>query len=348
MNQERLFLAIGGADPALLERSERKRRAAGLRWGGLAAAACLAVLCTLAVYMSRRPAAPVTPDVPSPPDNVQAAPEILALTGGDIGDLHLVQIPYGAAEQQETADDFILYINEEIYCGTWEDGLYIVRPREPLPEGMPECSLTVSHRRNVLLDTVLEETRELLAEEYDIVQDQSGSGDRIALAAWNGTEYGAEWDAANAAVTLADDRQGGVYVLTARYFTEAAEGHGVNFADMSSSFQPVPPDVAVPKWMTVLRETVDALLPAVFSGQWTSEASALLEEGAWVCGYEEDVSGQVNIAGVDISTDDDRAPASAEVSVRHRVSAEEPYDYVTMELSCTDGQWRASFIGLER
>ena len=37
--EERLFLAIGAADPALLERSERKERPTGLRWGGLAAAA---------------------------------------------------------------------------------------------------------------------------------------------------------------------------------------------------------------------------------------------------------------------------------------------------------------------
>ena len=56
--EERLFLAIGAADPALLERSERRRKASGVRWGGLAAAACLAVLCTLAVYTARRTAPP--------------------------------------------------------------------------------------------------------------------------------------------------------------------------------------------------------------------------------------------------------------------------------------------------
>lgn len=348
MNQERLFLAIGGADPALLERSERKPGAPGLRWGGLAAAACLAVLCTLAAYMARWPAIPVAPDVLPPPGDVQTAPETLALTGGDIGELHLVQLCYGAAEREDRTDDFILYINQEAYCGVWEDGRYIVRPRAPLPEGMPECSLTVSHRRDVPLDTVLEETRRLLAEEYDIVQDQPGSEERAVLAAWDGTEYGAEWDAANATVTLADDRQGGTYVLTARYFTEAAEGHGANFSDMASSFRPVPPDVAVPEWMAALRETVDTLLPAVFSNKWTPEAKALLTEDAWVGLYEEDVSGCVSIAGVDISTDDDRAPASAVVSVRHRLSAEEPMSYVTMELSRTDGRWLAGFIGLER
>ena len=33
--EERLFLAIGATDPALLERSERRRKDSGVRWGGL-------------------------------------------------------------------------------------------------------------------------------------------------------------------------------------------------------------------------------------------------------------------------------------------------------------------------
>ena len=347
--EERIFLAIGGADPALLERSEQKNapRVPVFWRGGLAVAACVAVLCGLAVYTAERPAAPAAPDF-TPPDSIQTVPEILALTGGDIGELHLVQIHYGAAEQDEAMDSFILYINEEIYCGIWEDGDYIVRPRNPLPEGMPECSLTVSHRQGVLLEMALEESRALLAEEYDVVQDRMVSGERAALDAWDGTEFGAEWDAANTAVTLIDDRQGGVFILTARYFTEAAEGHGANFADIASSFQPVPSEVTVPEWMASLRETVDTLLPAVFSNQWTPEAKALLAEDAWVCGYEEDVSGYVSVAGVDISTDDDQAPTSAEVSVRHRLSAEEAMVYVTMELVFQEGRWQAGFVGLEQ
>ena len=70
---------------------------------------------------------------------------VLALTGGEIGELHLVAIDYGPG-RDEAADDFILYINEEIYCGVWEEGGYAVRPRVPSPEGLrsaPSPSLTV-------------------------------------------------------------------------------------------------------------------------------------------------------------------------------------------------------------
>lgn len=345
--EERLFLAIGAADPALLERSERKGRPFRLGPGGLAAAACLAVLCTLAVYTAWRPAAPVMPDEAPPPDVVQTAPEVLALTGGDIGELHLVAVRYGPG-RDEAADDFVLYINEELYCGTWEEGGYTVRPRNPVPEGLPECSLTVSHRPGASLDAVLAETRVALEEEFSMVEDQPGTEGRAALIAWVGDASGAEWDAANAAVTLADDRQGGVFVLTARYFTEAAEGHGANFADMASSFQPVSPDAALPEWMASLRQAVDTLLPAVFSNEWTPEARALLAEGAQVDLYEEDVSGYVSIAGVDITADDDLSPSSAVVSVRHRISSEDSMTYVTIGLRYAEGRWLADSIGLEK
>lgn len=345
--EERLFLAIGAADPALLERSERRRKAPVVRWGGLAAAACLAVLCTLAVYTVRRTAPPVTPDTTPPPDAVQPAPEVLALTGGEIGELHLVAIDYGPG-RDEAADDFILYINEEIYCGVWEEGGYAVRPRVPSPEGLPECSLTVSHRPGVSLEAALEESRGALEAEFSMVEDQPSLEGRAVLNAWVGDASGAEWDAANAAVTLVDDRRGGVFVLTARYFTEAAEGHGVNFSDMAASFQPIPADVAVPAWMTSLRETVDALLPAVFCDNWTPEAQALLAEDASVDLYGEDVSGDVSIAGVDIIPDDDQTPSSAVVSVRHRISTEDSMTYVTMLLNYVEGRWLADSIGLEK
>lgn len=346
--EERLFLAIGAADPALLERSERRRRPALRRWGGLAAAACLAVVCALAVYGTRHAApAVMPPDVAPPPDAVQPALEPLALTGGDIGELHLVAVRYGAV-RDEAADDFVLYINQERYSGAWEGERYAVRPLTPPPEGLPECSLTVSHRKDASLAAVLAEAREALEAEFDMVEDRPGEEGRVGLAAWDGDGSGAAWDAANADVTLVDDRQGGVFLLTARYFTEAAEGHGASFADMASSFRPVSPDVAVPAWMASLRQSVDTLLPAVFSDHWTPEAEALLAEGASVDGYGEDVSGDVSVAGVDITADDDQSPASAVVSVRHRLGAEDSMTYVTLYLRYGGGRWLADFIGLEK
>lgn len=51
-------------------------------------------------------------------------------------------------------------------------------------------------------------------------------------------------------------------------------------------------------------------------------------------------------SAVDISPDSDEDPSAAVVSVRHRLSGEEPYDLLTIELIQTDGQWKAQRIAL--
>lgn len=351
--EERLFLAIGAADPELLLRSRRERKnAPGLWRMGLAAAACLAVVCTLAVSALRKPAPPMKEEPPLATESPGAAetpavPELRLPEGGEPGELHLASLRW-EAEGDGAAGGFLLYINRELYSGAWEGEDYVVRPNQPLPEGMPECSLTVSHRSGVTLEAALLETRRALEAAFDMVEEQPSLEGRAALSAWMGDASGASWDAANADLTLVDDRQGGVFLLTARYFTEAAEGHGSRFADMASAFRPLPGDAAAPAWMASLRETVDVLLPAAFSGDWTPEAKSLLAEGAWAELYGEDVSGYVSISGVDVTTDGGQDPDSAVVSVRHRLSAEESMAYVTMELRRTGDRWLAEFIGLEK
>lgn len=332
MKEERLFLAIGAADPALLERSCRRTHSA-VRWGLLAA--CLALSALLA-YQRLSPEPPPEGDPLQPPD-------VLTFAGSDTDILHLEAICYGAEE----TNDFFLYINEERYNGAWEDGSYVIRPVTPTPEGLPECDLTITHWRDISLEEAAEVVRAKMEETYSMVLPPEEQTDRIVLSAYNGTESGAEWDAANARVTVISDQEGGVFTLTARFFTEAAEGIGAGMAGMAESFQPIPADLVVPDWLKSLREALDTLLSAAFSNDW-AEAGELLAEGAQISGYQEDVSGQVTVSAVDISPDDGEAPASAAVSVRHRLSAEEPYVYLTIELSRIGGQWKAGFIGLER
>lgn len=337
MKEERLFLAIGAADPALLERSGRRRTAPAVKWSLLAA--CLALLCTTALLTYRRPL-PVPPPDDGPVEHQPS--EILTFTGEDVGTLHLEAICYSAMERS----DFSLCVNEERYSGAWEDGSYVIRPITPTPEGLPVCDLTVSHWRNTSLTEAVEQIRANMAETYSMVLDPEEHADRVTLAAYDGTESGAEWDAANVRVTLVDDREGGVFTLAARFFTEAAEGLGADFAGMAGTFQPIPSNITVPSWLASLRETIGTLLPAAFSNDWT-EAEGLLAEDAQVFSYQENVSAQVSISAVDISPSDSEAPSSATVSVRHRLSTEEPYDALIIELYQIDGQWKAQSIRLE-
>lgn len=334
--EDRLFLAIGAADPELLERSGRRHTVPAVRWA--LAAACLALLCTAALtaYFASRPALQPGGTPPEPYSG-------LILTGGDVGALHLASICYDGSE----TENFLLYVNEELYYGAWEGGDYVIRPITPPPAGLPECSLTISHWRDISPEAAAEAVRADLERAYSVVLDPEERLDGCEFSAYNGTASGAEWDAANTRVTLVDNQEGGVFVLTARFFTEAAEGLGAGFESMAATFQPIPAGVAIPAWLTSLRETVDALLPAVFSNDWTA-AAGLLTEDARVSAYQGDVSDQASISAVDISPNSDENPDAAVVSVRHRLSGEEPWDTLTIELVQTGGQWRARSIALER
>ena len=348
MKQERIFQAIGGADPALLERSEGRRKS---RRGWYLAAGALAACAALVLALGRAnvPVTPPEPEIQPPQEAVQSPPEEvrttpLRLAGQEGGTLHLLAVRCGAAPQA-TEREFILYFNQEMYQGAWEDGVYTVRPLTPLPEDLPACELTVEHLKNRSPSQAAEERSGAMAAEY-------GENGGICVDLDTGRysfrcSDGSVWNDKQAMVWCVDDRQGGSYVLTARFFLEAEEGHGVRFADMVSTFEPLAPDVAQPAWMTSLRQAAGTLVPAILSGRWTEEAEALLAEGASISGYGRDVSAEAAIVGLDFTVDDSEDPIEALVSVRLRVSTEEGYDYLTLEMTRDSGQWLLNRAGIE-
>lgn len=337
--EERLFQAIGEVDEDLLKRSEQS--AGTRRWvswavlGWLAACACLVLFLTTLLpgkaSTSERPALAQEPDPIS-------EPVLLRLDGGDVGKFHL----YQASVSEERG--FVLYVNQESYRCREEDGVYLVEPLLALPSGLPPCRLEIVRRAYVspqyAAEQVAAELRETYAEVSDIMDDSSIGG--MTVSGGNGTA----WDAAQADVYVVSDQQGGAYILTARYFTEATEGHGVRFRDMVGTFEAVTPGTSGPVWLKSLRETANQLIPAVFAGD-LEPVRNLLAEDAVISGameYPEDIT----VSSIDYTTDDDDSPTSAVVSVRYRSGTEDSYDYLTLELERTEGRWLASFAGIEK
>ena len=335
--EERLFQAIGEVDEDLLKRSEQS---AGIwRWvswavlGGLAACACLA----LSLLLAEKAPAAEPPASAQEPDPI-SEPVLLRLDGGDVGKFHL----YQASVSEERG--FVLYVNQESYRCREEDGVYLVEPLLALPSGLPPCRLEIVRRAYVSPQYAAEqaaaELRETYAEVSDIMDDSSIGG--MTVSGGNGTA----WDAAQADVYVVSDQQGGAYILTARYFTEATEGHGVRFRDMVGTFEAVTPGTSGPAWLKSLRETANHLIPAVFAGD-LEPVRNLLTEDAVISGtveYPEDIT----VSSIDYTTDDDDSPTSAVVSVRYRSGTEDSYDYLTLELERTEGRWLASFAGIEK
>lgn len=330
MKQERLFAALSDVDPALVERSGRTRKRRTWPMAAAALAACAAVLA--AVWLPRPGQREGTSDKPV---------QTLSFTGGETGALRLHSIEYGP---DRPGIGFAIYVNEDIYTASEADGVYIIRPVSALPEGFPPIDLTITHLENRSKGQAMEDVSMTLAETYAQVSDMEETESTLLRTAGDG----AAWDAAQAMALCVDDGCGGCFVLTARYFTEAAEGHGVRFRDMMDTFTVVYEGFTTsPAWVGELQTAAQRLMKAIFSGR-LEDVSDLLAENAVVDGCGEDVSGDISVAAVDYAPDNDQAPASAVVSVKYRTSLEEGYDYLTMELDCTGGQWLLRWAGIEK
>ncbi len=354
-DRERLFAAIGGAEPELLVRSESRRR----RWPGycLAAAACLALVFSMGRVLQWRTGPAVTPPdaqrpgaaEPNLPETQDPAAEggqpFLPEQGSEIGTLRLLSY---APQSQEKKVDFLIYVNEEQFFIREENGLYSIRNSSPLPEDFPECGLDILHLPGVAPGAALADAENALKDRYTEVTSEE------TAAALPGSLYlragaGTDWDSEQAELWFVDDGQGGTFVLTARYFLEAEEGMGMRFRDMASSFRVVSRNETVPEWMRSLYETADRLFPALLSDD-LSTVSGLLTEDADTDAYGENVWEHLTVASVDYTLNDDQNPSSAIVSVKHRLNLEEgeSYHYLTMELIRQGGQWKLAWSGIEK
>ena len=260
--------------------------------------------------------------------------------------MHYLQVRI-APEEPELR--FRIYINQEIYYSYERDGVYTIRPRQEA-EGVPECKLEISHIADATLDEALEQVRTSLTGLYSEIEALPGppngwyevneETERFLFA-----NSGTEWDSAQREVLLQDDQEGGVFVLSASYFMEAAEGHGARFADMMCTFAPAT-DLWQIVWMAQLRYAGERLSEAVFTGNLAG-VEDILVPGAEVFVYDEDISDTVSVASVDYVLSSS-VHQTASVSVKHRMGGEDPCQYLSMELEYLDGEWKATWIGLEK
>ena len=339
MKRERLFEAIGAVAPTLVEHSERPSSLRKwVKWSGLCAA-CL-ILGVGAVFLwPRGIEPPAVSDTPGTPD-VEQELISLRLDGGDVGELHLSRICYGPQIQPEP--DFVIYVNEEIYQMTEENGVWHIQPIDALPEEFPECSMEIAHMEETAQDAAEQAVLEL-SNTYSEVSDNRSETENL----WVHGSNGSQWDAEQEDRYFVDDGQGCCFILTARYFTEATEGHGARFRDMISTFQVVPAEMRIEGWLGDLQETTDRLISAIFSNDLTG-VEALQTEDAQVYTYGKDVSGDVSITALDYTVDNDQAPTRAVVSVKHRVSLEDSFSYLTMEFQREENQWLLTWAGIEK
>ena len=223
----------------------------------------------------------------------------------------------------------------------------MIQPIIPITVEAPECSLKIFEISDTASSDAAQALTEQLNKSYDNVSEASKSDliDGLFLHADNGTA----WNAEQVDVYFVDNLLGSTYILTASYFTEATEGHGARFTDMIGTFKVVATSdsTTIPTYLVQLRSAVDTLIPAFFSNQ-TSEIGNLLTESAEIYLYDKNVMDDVSIRAIDYTVDDNDAPTAAVVSIKHRLGTEDSFNYLTIELSYTDGQWLVDFAGIEK
>ena len=264
--------------------------------------------------------------------------------------MHYLQV---LTPSREPEAGFRIYINKEIYYSYEQGGVYTIRPRQE-SDIVPACKLEISHMAGVTVDEALAQVQESLTGLYEQIEPLPGppngwfevaDTERYLFAS-----SGTDWDDAQREVWLQPDGEGGVFVLSSSYFTEATEGHGARFVDMMSTFLPEGVHGQTSVWLAELRDAGEQLMDAVFAND-LSGVEDLLAPGAEVDTYVEDVSSWVSVASIDCSyvpVDPSEETLTGWVSVRHNVNMTEgDYAYLNMELKKTGDQWTAVRISLD-
>lgn len=349
--EKRIMNVFGQVDEKYIEEAapgkKTDKKLAWVKWASIAA--CFTVLAAAAFPLVRNDTmTPLPNEEDAPPSSTAVADDVTPPIAISANGLHLVQLACEAPTASEISTDFIIHVNPKAYTGREENGAYVIRPVIPMSEGLTECSLKIYRIAGVTPADAADSIEESLATGYLNVGDITDSTviDGLFLHADNGSA----WDAEQVDVTITDDLMGGSYILEARYFTEATEGHGTRFADMVGTFKAVTSaDAAdMPAYLVELYGTISDFTPAFFTDD-TSGVGDVLAQDAQIYTYGIDVMAEIGIASIDYKISGDENPTAAIVSVKHRISTEDSYNYLTIELTYSaDGGWAVHFAGVEK
>lgn len=132
--------------------------------------------------------------------------------------------------------EYIIYIDEERYklvAGVESD---IITTKEPLEERYPEVSMEIKQFTDIAPLEMVSTLETELASEYTKVTETESVTEPLEGFKLHGIS-GSEWDSPVTNIYVVDNLNGGSFVITEKYFLEAAEGHGARFYAMLQEFE---------------------------------------------------------------------------------------------------------------
>ena len=140
---------------------------------------------------------------------------------------------------QDVESNYVLYYDVERYRLVEGERADVITTKEPLPEGYPEVSLTIEQALDVAPAALAAQIAEQLKATYAEVSEPERVEEPVDGYVVHAID-GQEWDSEVTRVYLVDNGKSGSFVLQARYFLEASEGHGARFEQMLREFQVLP------------------------------------------------------------------------------------------------------------
>ncbi|WP_186321384.1 hypothetical protein [Bacillus sp. FJAT-22090] len=131
---------------------------------------------------------------------------------------------------------YIIYIDEERYKLIKGESSDIITTKEPLDDKYPEVSMEIKQFKDTSPKEMVASLETKLATEYTKVTETETVTEPIEGFKLHGIS-GSEWDSPVTNVYVVDNRNGGSFVITEKYFLEAAEGHGARFYAMLLQFE---------------------------------------------------------------------------------------------------------------
>lgn len=138
---------------------------------------------------------------------------------------------------QEGIDSaYIIYIDEEHYQFTKGDESDFITTKNPLSEEYPEVSMEIKQIKDVTPKEMVSTLETELASQYTQVKKTEVVTEPLEGYNLHGIS-GSEWDSPVTNVYVVDNLNDGSFVITEKYFLEAAEGHGARFYHVLQEFE---------------------------------------------------------------------------------------------------------------
>lgn len=160
-----------------------------------------------------------------------------------------------AEQAEETSGEtkqamtYAMYIDGSRYSAETVEGVDWIKPMD-YPEDYPEVSMSIYQEKDKSPSEIAAELQNVITAEYDTVyepEEVESPVPSIHISAHDGLLEGdiekkdmPQWDAKVIDIYLADNTQGGTFVITLKYFMEATEGHGERLTGMLKEFTVIP------------------------------------------------------------------------------------------------------------